>query len=128
MSKRGSLSTRTMVDFKSTPLEPLAFKARVVQLANIANWAHALLAMLVDPRFSNGLSANLDGAQVPGAAINERRLGSTQRVRPEKTRVQANPLRPVSPDVCRGRVHDNGGHVLGRRNRDRCMTTRQYAR
>src|SRR5580704_9697987 len=31
MSKRGSLSTRTMVDFKSTPLEPLAFKARVVQ-------------------------------------------------------------------------------------------------
>jgi hypothetical protein len=32
MSKRGSLSTRTMVDFKSTPLEPLAFKARVVQL------------------------------------------------------------------------------------------------
>jgi hypothetical protein len=25
------LSTRTMVDFKSTPLEPLAFKARVVQ-------------------------------------------------------------------------------------------------
>jgi hypothetical protein len=31
MSKRGSLFTRTMVDFKSTPLEPLAFKARVVQ-------------------------------------------------------------------------------------------------
>jgi lipopolysaccharide transport system permease protein len=31
MSKRGSLSTR-MVDFKSTPLKPLAFKARVVQL------------------------------------------------------------------------------------------------
>jgi putative transposase len=29
--QRGSPSTRTMVDFKSTPLEPIAFKARVVQ-------------------------------------------------------------------------------------------------
>jgi hypothetical protein len=28
MSKRGSLSTRTMVDFKSTPLEPLAFNTK----------------------------------------------------------------------------------------------------
>src|SRR5580693_7775066 len=36
MRKRGSLSTRTMVDFKSTPLEPLAFKARVVQFPWIA--------------------------------------------------------------------------------------------
>ena len=32
IEQKGDLSTRTMVDFKSTPLEPLAFKARVVQL------------------------------------------------------------------------------------------------
>jgi phenylalanine ammonia-lyase len=30
-----------------------------IDLANIANWAHALMALLVDPRFSNGLPANL---------------------------------------------------------------------
>src|SRR5579864_6049280 len=39
MNKRGSLSTRTMVDFKSTPLEPLAFKARVIQLLSVASVA-----------------------------------------------------------------------------------------
>jgi hypothetical protein len=33
--QEGELSTRTMVDLKSTPLEPLAFKARVVQLAKM---------------------------------------------------------------------------------------------
>jgi phenylalanine ammonia-lyase len=35
-----------------------------IDLANLANWAHALMAMLVDPRFSKGLPANL--AAKPG--------------------------------------------------------------
>jgi phenylalanine ammonia-lyase len=35
-----------------------------IDLANVANWAHALMAMLVDPRFNNGLPANL--VQAPG--------------------------------------------------------------
>ena len=30
-----------------------------IDLANMANWSHGLMAMLVDPRFSNGLPANL---------------------------------------------------------------------
>jgi phenylalanine ammonia-lyase len=30
-----------------------------IDLANLANWAHALMAMLMDPRFSNGLPPNL---------------------------------------------------------------------
>ena len=34
MTKRESLSGQTTVDFKSTPLEPLAFKARVVQFGS----------------------------------------------------------------------------------------------
>ncbi|MGQ0654118.1 MAG: HAL/PAL/TAL family ammonia-lyase [Betaproteobacteria bacterium] len=35
-----------------------------IDLANLANWAHALMAMLMDPRFSRGLPANL--ADRPG--------------------------------------------------------------
>jgi histidine ammonia-lyase len=35
-----------------------------IDLANIANWVHALLAMLIDPRFSNGLPPN--SVPVPG--------------------------------------------------------------
>jgi phenylalanine ammonia-lyase len=36
-----------------------------IDLANIANWGHALMAMLMDPRFSNGLPPNLSTR--PGA-------------------------------------------------------------
>jgi hypothetical protein len=51
MSKRGSLSTRTMVDFKSTPLEPLAFKARVVQLSDLyfCNWPDSAPPAVIQP-------------------------------------------------------------------------------
>jgi histidine ammonia-lyase len=35
-----------------------------IDMASIANWAHALMAMLVDPRFGNGLPPNL--VQAPG--------------------------------------------------------------
>jgi phenylalanine ammonia-lyase len=36
-----------------------------IDLANVANWGHALMAMLMDPRFSNGLPPNLSTR--PGA-------------------------------------------------------------
>lgn len=36
-----------------------AMDAMKIDLANLGNWSHALMAMLMDPRFSNGLPPNL---------------------------------------------------------------------